>query len=150
MWHFCEPWLSNAQFRCRIDFHGLTSGRISICMENSFSVPCAEIMSTYMIQQKWKNLCVIKQKGVCVNCASLKGPPPSICWSWHWGICHKTSAMVRTTSDKEFSRTFQGQLTVFKDYDFFNKSAFLNPLLNTYYWLFTLTVSNGVIYIIIF
>ena len=55
-------------------------------------------------------------------------------------VCQKTSAMVRTTSDKQIARTFQGQLTVFKDYDFFNKSAFLNPLLKTYYSVFTLSV----------
>ena len=39
--------------------------------------------------------------------------------------------MVRATSDKQdFTRIFQGQITVFKDYDLFNKSAFFTPFDN--------------------
>lgn len=41
--------------------------------------------------------------------------------------------MVRTTSNKQnsrtLSRTFQGQITGFKNYDKFNKSAFFDSLL---------------------
>ena len=39
--------------------------------------------------------------------------------------------MVRRTSDKQIFRTFQGtskEITVFKDLDLFNKSAFFNLL----------------------
>ena len=43
----------------------------------------------------------------------------------------KSNNMVRTTSDKQISRTFQGQITVFKDKDLLKKSAFFIPLLNT-------------------
>ena len=32
---------------------------------------------------------------------------------------------------KDFSRIFQGQITIFKDYDLYNRSAFFNPLLIT-------------------
>ena len=44
------------------------------------------------------------------------------------------NAIDRTTLDKQTSRTFQGffkDKLLFKDYDFFNKSAFFNPLSNT-------------------
>ena len=40
----------------------------------------------------------------------------------------------RQTDFKDFSRIFQGQITVFKDKDLFNKSAFFNPLWSSY-WL---------------
>ena len=43
----------------------------------------------------------------------------------------KSNNMVRTTSDKQISRTFQGQVTVFKDKGLFKKSAFFIPLWNT-------------------
>ena len=39
--------------------------------------------------------------------------------------------MVRTTYGEQNSRIFQGQITVFKDQDLFNKSAFFDPILNT-------------------
>lgn len=39
--------------------------------------------------------------------------------------------MVRTTYGEQNSRIFQGQITVFKDQDLFNKSAFIDPILNT-------------------
>ena len=39
--------------------------------------------------------------------------------------------MVRTTSDKQISRIFPGQITVFKDYDLCNKSALFKSFLNT-------------------
>ena len=42
--------------------------------------------------------------------------------------------MVLTTFDKQNSRTFQEQITVFKDKDLFNKLSFFDPLLNSY-WL---------------
>ena len=38
--------------------------------------------------------------------------------------------MVRTTYGEQNSRIFQGQITVFKDQDLFNKSAFFDPILN--------------------
>ena len=38
--------------------------------------------------------------------------------------------MVRTTCGEQNSRIFQGQITVFKDQDLFNKSAFFDPILN--------------------
>ena len=41
------------------------------------------------------------------------------------------SYIFRKTNFKDFSRIFQGQITVFKDYDLFNKQALFNPLLNT-------------------
>ena len=46
--------------------------------------------------------------------------------------------MVRTTSNKQNSRTFQGQNLVFKDSVLFTKSTFLVPLL-------TLKTLNSVI-----
>ena len=42
--------------------------------------------------------------------------------------------MVLTTFDTQNSRTFQEQITVFKDKDLFNKLSFFDPLLNSY-WL---------------
>ena len=41
--------------------------------------------------------------------------------------------MVRTTSDKQTSGTFQGQFKAFKDKDLFNKSELFNSFLNIYY-----------------
>ena len=38
--------------------------------------------------------------------------------------------MVRTTYGEQNSRIFQGLITVFKDQDLFNKSAFFDPILN--------------------
>ena len=38
--------------------------------------------------------------------------------------------MVCTTYGEQNSRIFQGQITVFKDQDLFNKSAFFDPILN--------------------
>ena len=44
--------------------------------------------------------------------------------------------MVHTTLDKPISRIFPGQITVFKDYDLFNKSAFLTlTAFSATYWL---------------
>ena len=37
----------------------------------------------------------------------------------------------RQTNFKDFLRIFPGQITVFKDYDIFNKSALFNSFLNT-------------------
>ena len=42
-----------------------------------------------------------------------------------------TSYNLRQTNFKNFSGIFEGQVTVFKDYDLFKKLAFFNPLLNT-------------------
>lgn len=38
--------------------------------------------------------------------------------------------MVCTTCGEQNSRIFQGLITVFKDQDLFNKSAFFDPILN--------------------
>ena len=38
--------------------------------------------------------------------------------------------MVCTTYREQNSRIFQGLITVFKDQDLFNKSAFFDPILN--------------------
>ena len=38
--------------------------------------------------------------------------------------------MVCTTYGEQNSRIFQGLITVFKDQDLFNKSAFIDPILN--------------------
>lgn len=38
--------------------------------------------------------------------------------------------MVCTTYGEQNSRIFQGLITVFKDQDLFNKSAFFDPILN--------------------
>ena len=38
--------------------------------------------------------------------------------------------MVRTSYGEQNSRIFQGLITVFKDQDLFNKSAFFDPILN--------------------
>ena len=45
-----------------------------------------------------------------------------------WKGVNLSCFMVRTISDKHISRTFQGQITVFKDWNLCNKSAFVNPL----------------------
>ena len=43
-----------------------------------------------------------------------------------------TTIMVRTTSEKHNSRTFQRQITLFKAYkDLYNKLAFFDPLSNS-------------------
>ena len=58
------------------------------------------------------------------------------------------------TDFKDFSRIFQGQITVFKDYDLPNKSVFFTPLWSLY-WLkhiresFTILTSSAIVHHII-
>ena len=49
---------------------------------------------------------------------------------FQWSFKHG-SHNFRQTNFKDFSRIFPGQITVFKDYDLFNKSAFFNSFLST-------------------
>ena len=61
----------------------------------------------------------------------------------YYQYCLQRQIMVRTTSDIQISRNYQGQTTVFKDCELFNKSAFFNTLSNTSCMAKTL---HGVIY----
>ena len=49
---------------------------------------------------------------------------------FQWYFKHGSHNFIQTNF-KDFSRIFPGQITVFKDYDLFNKSAFFNSFLNT-------------------
>ena len=63
-----------------------------------------------------------------------------------------TTIMVRTTSEKHNSRTFQRQIKLFKALDLYNKLAFFEPLSNrTPSWLkhsmesFTIITSSAMV-----
>ena len=76
-----------------------------------------------------------------VNKRLLKFTKNSVCllclfWAVSWCCGNHGSHNFRRTNFKDFSRIFPRQITVFKDYDLFNKSEFLTlfPFLKPY-WL---------------